>query len=62
MLRQVKVQGDEIVKVGDFVSFKQDYEKIGKLTSIKDGWLTIVVDEGYGGERYSIHKTDAWVE
>jgi len=33
------------VKTGDYISFKADYEEVGKITKIQGSTLTILVDE-----------------
>jgi hypothetical protein len=46
------------IKVGDYVDFKEDYERSGKVVSKRGEWVTISVDEGYGEELYTKHISD----
>jgi hypothetical protein len=70
-----KVQDGSVVKVGDYVCFKSDYEQCGKVTKIAHGMfggvmLTIASgsDEGFGGDYIGGAETtvqsaeDCWVE
>ena len=41
----------QVVKVGDYVCFKSDYEQCGKITKIEGNRLTLFRDdEGFGGD------------
>lgn len=55
--------GDE-VRIGDFVSFKDDIETTGKVAAFKRGFIEIlVIDDVTGDARmYSIHPKHAWKE
>jgi hypothetical protein len=59
-----------IVKVGDVVSFKSDYEQAGKIKAINGNILTLIPlgDGGFGGDYISGHMTTTqhadrcWIE
>ena len=68
-----KVQDNTIVKVGDYVSFKSDYEQCGKVTKIARGMfggvmLTLYREDGFEGDYLRGADTtvqnaeDCWVE
>jgi len=60
------------VKIGDYVSFKSDYEQCGKVVDIKDAWggtmLVLENENGFGGDylqyatRTQEMASDCWVE
>jgi hypothetical protein len=63
-----KVDG-QVVKVGDYVSFKCDIEQCGKITKIDGTRLTLFRDdEGFdgdyiGGQNYTVQMaSDCWIE
>jgi len=71
-LTQTLVEG-KVVKVGDSVGFKSDYEQYGRIVEItKDadyGWVRLTLENknGFGGEylRYSTKTTvpadECWI-
>jgi hypothetical protein len=59
----------QVVNIGDWVSFKSDYEQCGKIVKINGDRLTLFRDnEGFGGdyiggENYTIElASDCWIE
>ncbi len=62
-----KVDG-RIVKIGDVVGFKSDYEQHGRITAINGDRLTLENPDGFGGDylRYATTTTEdadrCWLE
>ena len=64
-----KVDG-QVVKVGDFVSFKSDIEQGGKIIEIKGGGAVLVLSNpnGFSGEYirgetvHTVRASDCWIE
>ena len=63
-----KVEG-KVVNVGDYVSFKSDFEQCGKITRIDGNRLTLYrPDEGFGGDYIGGQNTtvvmaeNCWIE
>lgn len=68
-MQTAKVEGN-VVKVGDYVCFKSDYEQCGKIVEIIRGTtLVLFKDENgfggdyIGGENYTrVDARDCWIE
>ena len=67
-MQSIKVDG-KIVKIGDYVCFKSDFEQCGKVEKIQGNMLTLFRDdEGFsgdyiGGQNYTVQRaSDCWVE
>jgi hypothetical protein len=54
----VKVDGKEKFP-GDHVSFKYDYERVGRISMIYEGKLVLVTDEG---ETFLMDPKDCWLD
>jgi hypothetical protein len=56
------------VKVGDVVGFKSDYEQYGRIVKIEGNKLTLVNENGFGGQylRYAKQTVeradDCWLD
>jgi hypothetical protein len=72
-MQTAKVSGNDVVKVGDVVCFKSDYEQCGKIVAIRTNMfgnvqLTLSNEDGFGGDylRYANTTTqlasDCWIE
>jgi hypothetical protein len=74
-MQTAKVSGNDVVKVGQYVCFKSDYEQTGKVAKIRTNMfgrtelvLTTDSDEGFGGDYLCGSNTtvelasDCWVE
>jgi hypothetical protein len=65
--RDASVEG-KVVKVGDVVGFKSDYEQYGKITAINGSKLTLYNPNGFGGDYLRYAETtvedarDCWLD
>ncbi len=58
----------KVVRVGDFVCFKSDYEQSGRIARIVGDQLHLFRESGFGGEylrhdqRTVVRARDCWLE